>query len=248
MGKKIDLTGQHFGRLLVIEEAQERIGPFVAWVCKCDCGKQTIVRGTTLRNGSTRSCGCWAREQARRANRKHGCAGKTPEYLAWVTLKQRCLNRNHPRYPDWGGRGIRVCARYAAAFDNFIADVGRKPTPASAYSIDRKNNNGHYSCGKCSQCLTNGWDMNVRWAMRDVQGHNQRSCKGASSKYKGVVFRKDTGRWSASITREKKKYHLGHYDKEEDAAFAYNQAAKELYGEYAALNVIDRADSLQPAA
>jgi hypothetical protein len=173
---------------------------------------------------------------------------KTAEYVAWLKLKQRCLNPNDPRYPDWGGRGIRVCARYSASFENFLADVGHKPTPASAYSIDRKNNNGHYSCGKCEQCLANGWDMNLRWATKDVQGHNQRSYKGASSKYKGVGFRKATGRWCASITRERKKYHLGFYEKEKDAALAYNEAAVKLYGEHATLNVIDEAEYLQLAA
>jgi hypothetical protein len=62
-------------------------------------------------------------------------------------MKQRCLNPNHDSYPRYGGRGIRVCDRWLASFEDFLADMGRKPS--DTHSIDRKDNDGHYDPGNC---------------------------------------------------------------------------------------------------
>lgn len=58
MPKKIDLTGQRFGKLVVIKESSERKSGRVCWECQCDCGNTIVVKGLSLKNGDTKSCGC----------------------------------------------------------------------------------------------------------------------------------------------------------------------------------------------
>lgn len=86
-------------------------------------------------------------------------------------MKGRCFNSNVARYPRYGGRGITVCRRWCESFAEFLADMG--PRPSSEHSIDRKDNDGHYSCGKCEECVANGWPANCRWATRDMQDANR---------------------------------------------------------------------------
>jgi hypothetical protein len=86
---------------------------------------------------------------------------------------QRCLNQNHPRFKDWGGRGIKICEYLRSQFENFYADLGDKPT--SDHSIDRyPNNDGNYSCGHCDECKRNDWPKNIRWATGIEQAENKR--------------------------------------------------------------------------
>jgi hypothetical protein len=96
---------------------------------------------------------------------KHG-ASYWPEYQSWSDMKQRCSNPRHPRFNDWGGRGIKVCDRWRHSFENFLADIGRKPTPE--HSIDRIDVNGDYEPTNC------------RWATASEQMSNQRRQRKAA--------------------------------------------------------------------
>ena len=92
--KLIDLTGRRFGRLLVVEKHGNK-GKAVAWLCKCDCGSEVIVRGHDLRNGATQSCGCIHKEQLVERNTTHGLYG-TRLYNIWGCMAQRCYNEKTP--------------------------------------------------------------------------------------------------------------------------------------------------------
>ena len=146
MSKFIDLTSKRFGRLVVIEKTDHKSNRSVVWRCKCDCGNETLVRNDSLRNGNTQSCGCLKKEQVSKAKTTHG-KSYSPEYCSWYSMKARCYNPNHKHYKNYGGRGITVCDRWKDSFENFLADMG--PRPSSKRSIDRIDVNGNYEPENC---------------------------------------------------------------------------------------------------
>jgi hypothetical protein len=132
---------------------------------RCNCGAVKVVNLASVRAGQSRSCG-----QCRRSTlgRKHGMH-KAPEYRIWSGIKQRCLNPKGTAFHDYGGRGIRVCERWAASFENFFADMGPRPSPR--HSVERREVNGDYEPGNCF------------WATPDIQARNKRG-----SKWKRIVL------------------------------------------------------------
>jgi hypothetical protein len=168
----LDLTNSPpFGRLTVIARAPN-IGRYVAWQCQCTCGNVLVVPRGNLTSGTTQSCGCYQKENAASRARTHGGCDTT-EYRTWHDMRRRCENPTRKYFKDYGGRGITVCHAWRTSFARFLADVGLRPTPQ--HTLDRKNNNGHYSCGKCKECRTNHWPKNCRWSDKITQANNTRT-------------------------------------------------------------------------
>lgn len=221
MSKTIDLTGHKFERLTVIRRT-ENMGGRVAWLCKCKCGEEVIVRGESLKSGNTKSCGCLHREKTKKLNASHRLRYH-PLYKVWLGIKTRCFNPNCINYCNYGGRGISVCSEWKEDFKNFYdwcIENGYK----EGLEIDRRDNDGDY----CPE--------NCRIVTRQQNSCNKRPNKRSSSAYKGVYWRKDIGKWAAGIRHNRKKVHLGSFADEIEAAFAYDAKAEELQGEYAWLN------------
>jgi hypothetical protein len=174
-----DMANKRFGRLFVVGVSRTTPDHRVYWSCWCDCGKEKEVRADSLRSGAIQSCGCLGIERRSAATAAvcttHGLlrnidgAGKQvpPEYRAWTAAKQRCFNAGHPRYPDWGGRGIRMCEAWTNSFEAFFADMGRRPS--EKHSLDRIDVNGHYEPGNC------------RWADAATQRANRRDSAKAAT-------------------------------------------------------------------
>lgn len=161
MSAFINLVNQQFGRLMVIDLASMD-GGATRWQCRCECGAIVVVKSGDLRNGHTRSCGCYQRQRASQTMTRHGESKSTPEYRAWLNMRTRCSNSRLVYFKYYGGRGIEVCERWHV-FENFLADMGRRPT--AKHSIDRINPDGHYEPGNC------------RWATWPEQSNNQRRHK-----------------------------------------------------------------------
>lgn len=178
--RHIDRAGKRYGRLVVVRLAGQK-GRNFYWLCKCDCGAEKVAEGNCLVTKMTQSCGCLQRERVaafcKKTKTTHGAAG-TLEYHSWCSMKQRCYCRTSQSFPSYGGRGVRVCARWRDSFQAFSSDMGRRPTPA--HSLDRINNDAHYSCGQCEECVVNGWPANCRWATPAEQARNRRTSKRRS--------------------------------------------------------------------
>ncbi len=156
-----DRIGFRYSRLVVIGYAGQTVGKKSRWLCRCDCGSEKIVSGANLQRGSVLSCGCFGREAARLRLFTHGQTNSL-EYKSWCGMKDRCTNSNSKDYPRYGGRGIKVCKRWLK-FENFLADMGRKPTPK--HSIEMVGNFGNYEPGNC------------KWATAAEQSNNRRSSR-----------------------------------------------------------------------
>lgn len=158
-----DLTNKKFGRLLVIgfhSYKNKRPAPY--WLCKCDCGQIRVVEGRSLTRGRSSSCGCLNNENTVKRNTTHGYThNPTRIYKIWIGMVQRCTNKKEPHYKDYGGRGIKVCDKWLNSFENFLADVGERPS--LKHSLDRfPDNDGNYE------------PNNIRWATKKEQQENRR--------------------------------------------------------------------------
>lgn len=157
-----DLTGRVFGRLTVIEMAERGPRGLAQWRCVCSCGTVKVVRSNNLIHGGTISCGCKRRE-TNSYGLVHGYCRRgngAPEWFCWAAMVARCTQPRHAQWRHYGGRGITVCSRWLESFENFLADMGRRP--GRGFSLDRIDNDRGYGPGNC------------RWTTAKVQARNNR--------------------------------------------------------------------------
>jgi hypothetical protein len=200
MKKAIDLTGQRFGKLVVIKRADwiKTKTNGANWLCRCDCGNEKIVASSYLFKGHTKSCGCysfrWKENIIRHNSQEH-----RKLFAVYRNIIKRCYDKNFKQYKDYGGRGIIMCDEWLKNFEKFyswaINNGYRKEL-----SIDRINNDGNYEPNNC------------RWATIKEQSFNKRNTiilEYNNEKHTAKEWSKIIGiSYSALLNRVKKKMPL----------------------------------------
>lgn len=180
--KKVDLTGQRFGRLTVIKRIGTKYHQSL-WLCKCDCGNTKEVICQNLKHGSVRSCGCLLNEARKKVgisndigklNYRHGDFG-THLYGIWNAMKNRCLNTKSNGYKWYGARGIKVCDEWLD-YTNF-KQWAIKNGYNDGLSIERVDVNGNYEPSNCI------------WIKKREQGFNKRTTRYIQYRGKNYTIR-----------------------------------------------------------
>lgn len=181
-GRPIDLSNQVFGKWTVLDRTDKPTTTTVRgtrWLCRCECGTEKVVNGRSLRDGTSRSCGCGQRgvRDSSLGEMEPG-ASRNKLYYRWRNMLYRCYREGSPSYPNYGGRGIGVCDRWHV-FDNFFEDMG-EPPPGK--SLDRIDVDGDY----CPE--------NCRWATVSEQNFNRRP---GLKLHEQIALAEEMERWKA---------------------------------------------------
>ena len=163
MGKKIRMkAGDLFGRFEVLNPNIKRDYA----LCRCECGSEKVVRRYHLTSGATQSCGCLRNERTREATGTHGQTGSRLHRI-WSGMLQRCRNPKNRNFPDYGGRGVKVCPQWdpqqGGSFERFAADMGEPPSVVHSIDKDQLGDGMLYSPETCC------------WATPKEQARNTRS-------------------------------------------------------------------------
>jgi len=210
-----NMIGKEFNRLTVIEFYDKTKGGSKRYICKCSCGTKRThpIVGSSIKFGSTKSCGCLGREKLKEHREKHGFAN-SKVYESWRKMIKRCSDPNHPQWNDYGGRGIT----YHPDFNDINKFYKYMGDPPDGMTLDRIKNNEGYTYG------------NMRWTNRTTQQRNRRKVKNSTSNYYGVFLDKSrkNKKWICRIwlTNNSAK-NIGRFVNEIDAAKAYDRATIE---------------------
>lgn len=215
MSKPCDLTGRSFGRLVALYRSENTNSGQTRWNCVCECGIKKIVNSRDLLSGKTRSCGCLSRESSKARATKHGMRG-TRFHGIWTNMKSRCSNHNNDQFSNYGGRGIKVCSRWANfsnfkddLYDNYLKHADEHGE--SNTTIERKNVDKGY------------FPENVTWTTRQKQAFNTTQTNNAVG-----VFQRDSGLWTAYFVRYKKTYSKSFANREDALAWRKKKIAEVL--------------------
>ena len=229
MSKVIDITGQNFGRLLVIKRVENNKYGGTRWLCKCACGKEKIVNGKCLKNGHTQSCGCFHKEYAAKhayeMSKKYNTYDLSGEYGIGFTSK------GEPFYFDLEDYDKIKDVCWHLTKSNYLRGVfngklvlqhvlilQKRPKTVIDHINHNTNDNRKQNLRVCSNqqnCMN-----------RKVYKSNKTGCNG-------VTFRQDTNKWRAHIRASSRSINLGSFNTKQEAIEVRKKAEKKYFGKFA---------------
>ena len=221
MSKRIDLTGNTYGRLKVVELAGKNSKGKLLWRCECKCGNEAVIIGENLKTRVTTSCGCYRKEVEVVAGVTHGLSrknGKTDRvYSIWLDMKKRCSNPKNKEYKNYGGRGIRVCNDWASDYVKFYewAMINGYSDKLTLDRIDVDKNYGPDNC---------------KWSTWIEQGRNKRLSPKNTSGVSGVTYKKQRALFIVRIGVAGKRIFIGEYKTLDEATKARKEAELKYWG------------------
>lgn len=168
------LTGKKFNRLTVLRRNGSSKDKHAMWLCKCDCGNETVVRSDCLRIGKIQSCGCLRNELVGDRGRTHGMT-ETRLYRTWCGMKNRCYNPSYKGYKNYGGRGITICSEWLHDFQAFY-DWAMANSYKENLTIERKDVNGNYCPENCC------------WITKKMQSRNRTDNRKITCKSQTMIL------------------------------------------------------------
>lgn len=181
---------------------------------RCSCGDVSLYfKDNVIRGKVTKCYNCRGNNVNIPTEKVMKGKSKHPLYKVWKAIKSRCFRVTDHNYVRYGGRGITVCDRWLNSFENFLEDMGERPS--KDYSVGRVDNNGNYEPSNC------------RWATRSEQANNIRK-KVSISDHTGVYYKRSTDSWYANLSIDGKNYNVGS-SKDKAIAILYRKTAELWY-------------------
>lgn len=218
MTKELDLTGHKYGRLTVIKKSNRKRNGINMWICVCDCGNQSEVSTRDLRSGHTRSCGCLRDEKMKMVRYKNGLSSKDYRlYSIWSKVLIRCNNPKAKEYPNYGGRGIRVCDEWQGenGAENFFewAYAHGYKVPLT---LERVDVNGNYEPSNCT------------WIPKSKQADNTRRTNRYTYKGETLTLNEFAEKYNLNVVRLRSRV----YSLKWDIARAIEEPRHESFDDY----------------
>lgn len=222
---KNDLTGKRFGKLVVIKQTDDYVSPKgerrSRWLCKCDCGNETIVLGRYLMRG-TQSCGCLTKESVSKRNRKHNTFDLNGKYGVGYTTKGEEFWFDLEDYNK-----IKNYCWHITDKGYVSTHAGKKQLFLHKLVMNTNNTVDHIKHNTFDNRKSN-----LRIATKQQNAQNASLSKNNTSGVTGVTWHKRDKVWQARITLNYKKIHLGYFESFDDAVRARKEAEEKYYGKY----------------
>lgn len=220
MGKFIDITGKKFGRLTVLNRVEEKKNKQIQWFCKCECGKEVIVIGNNLKNGTSKSCGCIRRNKAKKPNKydltkEYGIGYTHKNEVFYFDLDDYELIKNHCWNKNEDGYLVSRINDKIIRMHRLIMNAPKDK------DVDHINH-----------LIYDNRKENLRIVTRSQNNMNRGLQINSTSGIKGVNYCKSKEKWKAVIKLNKRNIHLEYFVQKEDAIKARTEAEEKYFGEY----------------
>lgn len=223
---KKDLTGRRFGKLVVLEQAEDHVDPsgchVAQWLCLCDCGSKTVTRGTSLKQHITQSCGCQQRKNVMgRGICDISCLPKDRRtYGIWRNMICRCTDGHSSRIKEPTYESCTICdewlifSRFKEWFDQNSLWCAKEPRIDLDKDILYKANKLYSP----QTCVVVPHSINMLFVKNN---------KSRGELPVGVSYDRTRKKYKATIGKYDRHVYLGRYDTPEEAFQAYKKAKEQ---------------------